>query len=92
MNTGKVILLSLAGVAIGATIGILLAPDKGSSTRKKILKKSKASGKGLEKEFNKFIDGITKKYESIKDEVSKKAEDSFAKVEEAVDKAAQKVK
>ncbi len=36
MNAGKVLLGLLAGVAIGAAVGILLAPDKGTSTRKKI--------------------------------------------------------
>ena len=36
MNTGKVLLSVLAGAAIGASLGILFAPDKGSSTRKKI--------------------------------------------------------
>ena len=39
MSTGKVILGSLAGLAIGAIAGILLAPEKGSITRKKIMDK-----------------------------------------------------
>ena len=36
MSTGKVITGIVAGMAAGAVLGILLAPDKGSETRKKI--------------------------------------------------------
>ena len=68
MKSGKILLGVLAGVAIGATLGILFAPDKGSSTRKKISKKSDAYADELEKKFNEFIDGITKKYEAVKEE------------------------
>jgi gas vesicle protein len=35
-NTGSTIVAILAGVAIGAGIGILFAPDKGSKTRGKL--------------------------------------------------------
>ena len=35
-NTGNVLVALLAGAAIGAGIGILFAPDKGSKTRGKI--------------------------------------------------------
>lgn len=35
-NAGNTLLAVLAGVAIGAGIGILFAPDKGSRTREKI--------------------------------------------------------
>ncbi len=37
MSTGKVVLGTLAGIAIGAIAGILLAPEKGSTTRRQIL-------------------------------------------------------
>jgi gas vesicle protein len=39
MSSGKVILGILAGAAAGALLGILFAPEKGSTTRKKILSK-----------------------------------------------------
>ena len=35
-NTGNIIIALLAGAVIGAGIGILLAPDKGSVTRQKL--------------------------------------------------------
>lgn len=34
-------LLLLTGIAIGAVAGLLLAPDEGAKTRKKLLKKAK---------------------------------------------------
>jgi gas vesicle protein len=80
MKSGKVLLGVLAGVAIGATLGILFAPDKGSSTRKKISKKSDEYADELEKKFNEFIDGITKKYEEVKKEKA-------AHIDEAVEQA-----
>jgi len=35
-TSAKILLAALGGVAVGAAIGILLAPDKGSETRKKM--------------------------------------------------------
>jgi len=42
-NNGNTILGIVAGTAIGATLGILFAPDKGSETRKKIAEKAESA-------------------------------------------------
>ncbi len=39
-NTTKILLAIIAGAAAGIAIGVLLAPDKGSETRKKIKEKA----------------------------------------------------
>lgn len=72
MSTGKIVLGTLAGIAIGAAIGVLMAPDKGSETRKKILKKKgeltdnlKDKYEGLKDKYNNAIDGAANKLESL---------------------------
>jgi len=39
MSSGKFLSGLIAGVAVGAALGILFAPDKGANTRRKISKK-----------------------------------------------------
>ena len=83
MGSGKVLLGVLAGVAVGATLGLLLAPDKGSVTRRKISEKGDAYTEGLEEKFNEFIGTITKKFEAMKEEaVRMMPEDGQASAEE----------
>jgi gas vesicle protein len=41
MKLSKASLLLLTGIAVGAVAGLLLAPDEGERTRKKLWKKSK---------------------------------------------------
>jgi gas vesicle protein len=43
-NNGRVFLALLGGVAIGALLGVLLAPDKGAETRKKFAEEAKKAG------------------------------------------------
>jgi gas vesicle protein len=68
MANTKTVLGFLAGAAVGALAGILLAPDKGSETRKKISKKTNDLGDSLKGSFNDFVDGIKDSYANMKSE------------------------
>ena len=82
MNAGKVLLGILAGVAAGATLGILFAPDKGSSIRRKISQKSDDYAEELGDKFNEFIEGISKQFENVKKESTRLAHNGALKMEE----------
>lgn len=70
MNSGKVVLGALAGLAAGAILGILFAPDKGTNTRKKIADKGKGSIDDIKKKYNDVVGNITSKFENAKNEAS----------------------
>jgi gas vesicle protein len=70
MNTGKVILGALCGVAAGAIVGVLFAPDKGSESRNKIVKKGEDYLDSIKTKFNSLLDSMAGKYDGGKVEVS----------------------
>ena len=65
MNSSKLLLGILAGVAVGAMAGILLAPDKGSKTRKKIMNKSKDFADDMKEKFEDLYENVADKYEDL---------------------------
>ena len=71
MSSGKVLLGVLAGLAAGALLGVLFAPDKGAVTRKVIIKKSEDYAEGLKEKFNEFIDDINKNVEEVNNKAEK---------------------
>ena len=62
----------LTGLAIGVAVGILLAPDKGSETRKKIADK----GKDLKDKFNDFVDSWADKIDALRGEAEEFVEEA----------------
>jgi len=70
MKNQTVILGVLAGVAAGAILGILFAPDQGSKTRKKIIQKGEDLTDLVKDKVNNFLDVVSEKFESGKAEVS----------------------
>jgi gas vesicle protein len=83
MNSGKLLLGVLAGVAVGATLGILFAPDKGTATRKKLSQKGQDYAEELTNKFNEFIGSISKKFETVKEDAIGIAEKVKSKAGEA---------
>ena len=84
-------LLFIAGAAIGATVGVLLAPAKGSETRerisgetKKIVSNAEAKGKQLANEaqsiINKNTDAVKEKFQEGKEKANAMANDARQKV------------
>jgi gas vesicle protein len=83
MNSGKVFLGVLAGVAVGAVLGILFAPDKGSKTRRRISQKKDDYVDELENKFNDFIGTMTDKFDIVVDEADRMVKDGKRRVEMA---------
>lgn len=67
MSRSKVILGIMAGAAAGALIGILFAPDKGSSTRKKIIDKGEDYVENLKEKINGLLHNGEKRTEKVKE-------------------------
>ncbi|MCF6129387.1 YtxH domain-containing protein [Flavobacterium sp. AS60] len=82
MSTGKVVLGTMAGLAVGAVLGILFAPEKGSVTRKKIMDKGNDYADELKSKYHEFADSISEKFQSVKEDVQELAENGKAKYDE----------
>jgi gas vesicle protein len=69
MSTGKVVVGVLAGLAVGALLGVLFAPDKGSETRKKIAKKGEDTVEGLKERLDELLKNFAEKFEAARADV-----------------------
>jgi gas vesicle protein len=68
MKTDKVILGVLGGLAAGAIMGILFAPEKGKKTRRKIRNTSNDYADELKDKFDDALENLYKKYDVLKED------------------------
>jgi len=88
MSIQKVLLGVLAGAVAGTVIGILYAPEKGSTTRRKFSRKSYDYTDELEEKFNELIDNITEQFQTVVEEVNLMADAERLKTEKVKAKSA----
>jgi gas vesicle protein len=66
---GKQIVGLLVGAAIGTTLGVLFAPNKGSRTRGRISTRAKYIARNVKKKFSNEVDMMAEKAERMGEEV-----------------------
>ncbi|WPR70241.1 YtxH domain-containing protein [Flavobacterium sp. NG2] len=75
MKTRNTILGVIGAAAVGAVLGILFAPDKGSKTRKKIIKKTAETTDEIKEKLEQLSQTVSEKYSSF----AKNGEELFEK-------------
>ena len=69
-STSKIIAATLAGVATGALLGLLFAPDKGEETRRKISEKYTDLSDTIRNKVADLVDTIKNEYGNVKETVN----------------------
>jgi len=82
MSTGKVLLGVIAGLAAGAVLGILFAPDKGSNTRNKFTKTGEDFIDGMKTKFEEYLRIAKEKLSDAEDEANEMMNKGESKVQD----------
>jgi len=76
-NNSKLMMGFLVGAAVGGALGLLLAPDKGSETRRKIMETGNdlgdsiaGFGDSVKDKFNEVVDGVKGSFSKTKNSMS----------------------
>ena len=77
-DTGSVLLALLTGAAIGAGVGLLYAPDKGSKTRKKIKRKAMEAKDEVAARVSRAKDEISRSAEAKKEDFEQRLENTIS--------------
>ena len=100
MKASNIVLGILAGAAVGAVLGVLFAPDKGSNTRRKITRKGEdmvedlkdkanllaEEASHLARQANRLVDKVGDSVHSAKREAGALADNTKAKISEVLHK------
>lgn len=70
MKSGKILLGVFGGLVAGALLGILLAPDKGSNTRKKIVRKGEDLVDNAKDKLDEMVEGVNSKIQNLVQEAT----------------------
>ena len=81
MKNSDVVVGILGGLAVGAILGILFAPDKGSNTRRKIAEKGTNLKDNLKGNFNDFVASIEDQYSNFTSNAEDVIEEGKSKLE-----------
>jgi gas vesicle protein len=86
-KSSNTIIALVAGAAIGAAAGILLAPDSGEETRKKIKKQADKAQKELDLQARKAYDQVADKASQLSASFTAKASEFKGSVEDRIEHA-----
>ncbi|MBD3629337.1 YtxH domain-containing protein [Cyclobacterium sp.] len=92
MKSAKIILSALAGVAVGVQIGLLIAPEKGTDTRKKLTKKGEEYLKDINGQIDGLLKGMNEKMDKMNKNIASVAEETKARGKELLAEAKDKTK
>lgn len=79
-NTGNTLLAVLSGAVIGAGLGILFAPDKGSKTREKIKDGFEDAKNDLKHKFENVSEELKSKFSKSKEDLEDTYEEMVSKM------------
>jgi gas vesicle protein len=68
MESGKTAAGVLLGIGVGALLGVLFAPAKGSKTRQRIMDKGQDYADDLKGKFDELYQDVSDKYDSFLEE------------------------
>jgi len=92
MKSAKVILSALAGVAVGVQIGLLIAPEKGKDTRKKLTKRGEEYLRDINGQIDGLLKGMNEKMDKMNKNIATVAEETKARGKELLAEAKEKTK
>lgn len=78
MSNGKIVLSVLAGIAAGTLIGVLIAPDKGSETRRKIRQKGDDLVEGVKDGVTSMVDDVASKFDKFRGKARRSFNEALA--------------